>query len=138
MGRRREEHFNVDTIIGMEVVDKRPTSYTWLPREQKTFFFGLFKRDSWHPEGFYENGCYYEGYMEDSWDATPYTKEELIEKGYIVDENNNVWRKPYATVFLMNKFEVSSDFNTFEEALEWCENVKLTSKKTFEIVRYEE
>lgn len=137
MKTRIEEHFDVSSIIGIEITDKRETSYRWLPKKQKTFFFGMWKRDAWHSEGFYDYGYYYEGYMGDSWDATPYTKEDLIMNGYIVDENNVVWRKPYATVYLRNKYEVTTYFNTFEDSIEWCENLKLKSGKKFEIVRHE-
>lgn len=132
-----EEHFDVNRIIGIKVVDKRESSYKWLPRKQKTFFFGLYKRDSWHSEGFYENGSYYEGYMGESWDTISHTKEELIEYGFIVDENNVVWSKPYATVYLEHECKVNKYFNTFDETIEWCEMVKSTSGKTFEFIRYE-
>lgn len=137
MKTRTEEHFDVDRIIGIKVVDKRESSYAWLPKKQKTFFFGLIKRDSWYSEGFYSSGHYQECYESGCYDASTYTKEDVLDKGYLVDENNVVWHKSYATVYLEDDHTVTKYFNTFSEAIEWCEMVKSTSGKTFEIARYE-
>lgn len=137
MKTRIEEHFDVDRVIGIKVVDKRKSSYAWLPKKQKTLLFGLIKINSWFSEGFYSSGYYEECYESGCYDAFVYTKEDVIEKGFLIDENNVVWDKPYATVYLEHDCTVTTYFNTFKEAIEWCEMVKSTSGKTFEITRYE-
>lgn len=127
------EHFDVNRIIGIEAFDRTRASYEWLPKKQKTWIFGI-KRNAWHDEGWYSHGCYYDGYMEDSWDATPYTKKELIDRGYLVDEDGQVWNRPYVKVYLEADCNVSQNFNTLEEASEWVDQLKATSGKTFETV----
>ena len=129
------EHFNVDRIIKIRVVDKQKDSYEWLPKKQKTWFFGLFKRKSWHSEGFYPYGDYEECYECGCWDASASTKERLIEHGYIVDSQNVVWRKPYVTVYLESEYSVTQKFDTIEQANEWVDELKSLGVKTFEIVR---
>lgn len=137
MRTRIEDHFDVNRIIGIKVVDKKKTSYSWLPKKQKTFFFGLIKRDSWFSEGFYYSGYYEECYESGCYEASTYTKEQLLDKELLIDENNDVWNKPHVTVYLEEDSSIERKFNTFEDAIEWCEEIKKTSGKTFEIVRYE-
>lgn len=127
------EHFDVNRIIGIEVFDQRSAPFAWLPRKQKTWIFGI-KRKAWHDEGFYQDGCYYEGYMGDSWEANAYTKEELMSRGYLVDSDNRVWHPPHATVYLESDCKVTKRFNTISETNEWVDELKKTSGKTFEIV----
>jgi hypothetical protein len=129
------EHFNVDRIIKIVVVDKQKDSYAWLPKKQKTWFFGLFKRKSWYSEGFYPSGCYDECYECGCWEANASTKESLIKYGYIVDSQNIVWRKPYVTLYLESSYSVTQKFDTIEQANEWVDELKSLGVKTFEIVR---
>lgn len=129
------DHFDVDRIIGITMYGKRPTSHKWLPAKQKTTFFGLIKRNAWHSEGFYSNGCYEECYESGCWDATPSTAESLRDYGYLV-EGDGVYYKPSVTVFLESKCQVSKTFETAEEARSWVDALKATSGKTFEIVEY--
>lgn len=129
------EHFDISRIIGIEVFDKRRTSYRWLPEKQKTAFFGLIKRNSWHSAGFYSNGCYEECYESGCWDAHPETADSLIGQGYLVDHDETVWHKPFATVFLEADCKVTKKFNTLDEVNEWVEFLKTKSGKTFEIVK---
>jgi hypothetical protein len=129
------ENFDINRIIGITVYGERKSSHEWLPRKQKKWFFGLFSR-GWHSEGFYSHGCYQECYESGCWDATPSTAEWLNEYGYLVKADNTVWYRPYATVYLESDYQVSKKFNTLEEALEWVEDLKATSNKTFEIVKH--
>jgi hypothetical protein len=128
------EQFDVNRIIGITVYGERQSSYKWLPKKQKTTFFGLIKRNAWHSEGFYSNGCYKECYESGCWDATSSSKEWLIKSGYLVKADNTVWHRPYVTVYLESDYQVSNSFERIEQALEWVEDLKATSNKTFEIV----
>ncbi len=135
-----EEHFDVSRIIGIKIVDKRKTSHKWLPRKQKTTFFGLIKRDAYHSEGYYSNGHYQECYESGCWDACSTTRESLILYGYLIPdprdcEETEVFYKPYATVYLEHECQVQKAFDSYEEALEWAEELKKKSGKTFEIVK---
>jgi hypothetical protein len=124
-----EQHFEVSRIIGIKIVDKWEASYRWLPCKQKTAFFGLIKRNAYHSEGYYESGCY---------EAASYTKDELIEYGYLVEfsiNNKGVYHRPYVTVYLEHECQVTKNFATFDEATQWAEELKATSGKTFEIVK---
>jgi hypothetical protein len=132
-----QDHFDISRIIGIRIVDKQKASYKWLPKKQKTAFFGLIKRNSWHSEGFYQYGSYYECYESGCWDSYSYSKESLIESGYLVDEENVVWNRPCATVYLEYKREVIKRFDTHQDALNWATGLKMKSGKTFEIIKYE-
>jgi len=131
-----EQHFDIARIIGAKIVDARQTSHRWLPAKQKTWFFGLFKRSSWHSEGFYSNGCYQECYESGCWDATPSTKQQLEEQGYQVDGWNNVYNKPHVTIYLEHECQVTKSFDSYTEAQDWVEELKAISGKVFEIVKY--
>jgi len=132
-----EEHFDISRMIGIKIVDKRKSSTTWLPRKQKTAFFGLIKRKAWYSEGYYSNGHYRECYESGCWDATPSTRQQLLNYGYLVDNDKVVWNRPHVTVYLEHDHQVGKTFDTFENALSWAEELKATSGKTFEIVKYE-
>ena len=80
-----QEQFDIDRIIGVKIVDKRKTGHKWLPKKQKTAFFGLIKRNAWWQEGFYKCGCYQECYESGCWDATPSSAESLRSCGYLVE-----------------------------------------------------
>ena len=124
-----ENHFDVSRIIGIKIIDKRLSRYEWLPEKQKTTFFGLIKRNSYHSEGYYYLECYESGH--------PSTRQQVIEQGYLIDSDNVVWHRPYVTVYLEHEYQVNKNFVTFEEALQWADELKATSGKTFEIVKYD-
>jgi hypothetical protein len=39
-------------------------------------------------------------------------------------------------VYMESKYEVSKSFDTLEQAIEWTEDLKMTTNKTFEIVKH--
>lgn len=129
-----ETQFSVKRIIGITIRDKYESHYKWLPKKQKTFFFGLFKRNSWHQEGFYSYGSYTECYESGCWDSRPVNEEELRESGLIVDENKIVWRKPLVTVHLESKKEVNRYFDTIIGAKRWAEILRNKNGEHFEII----
>lgn len=130
-----EQHFDISRIIGIELSGITKTSYRWLPKKQKTFFFGLIKRNAWHAEGYYQNGCYEECYESGCWDASEYTAGELRDRGYIVDESTStVYHKAHVTVFLEGECKVSSSFDSESEATEWVSNLRRRSGKEFEVI----
>ena len=132
-----EQHFDVSRIIGIKIIDKRKSSHKWLPEKRKTAFFGLIKRNAFYSEGYYSNGQYQECYESGCWDACPTTRQFLLQSGYLIDSDNVVWNRPYVIVCLEYKGEVSKNFVTYEEALQWADELKATSGKTFEIVKYD-
>ena len=130
-----EQHFDISRIIGIELKGITKTSYRWLPKKQKTFFFGLIKRNAWHAEGYYQNGCYEECYESGCWDASEYTAEELRDYGYIVDEDTRtVYEKPCVTVFPEHDHKIYRKFESDSEASEWVNGLKKRSGKEFEII----
>jgi len=135
-----QEQFDIDRIIGVKIVDKRKTGHKWLPKKQKTAFFGLIKRNAWHSEGFYSNGHYQECYESGCWDACPSSAESLRSCGYLVEwdgpnhTEQTVYSKPYVKVYLESDYQTTRNFETIEEAQAWVEELKATSGKTFEIV----
>ncbi len=132
-----EQHFDVNRIITIKIVDKRKSSYKWLPDKQKTTFFGLIKRKAWYKEGYYSGGNYTECYESGCWDAYPSSRKDVLDLGHLIDSDNVVWNRPYATVYLEHDYTLTKSFITFESAIEWAEELKATSGKTFEIVKYE-
>jgi hypothetical protein len=130
-----EQHFDISRIIGIELRGITKTSYRWLPRKQKTFFFGLIKRNSWYNEGYYDHGCYEECYESGCWDASEYTTEELRGYGYVVDESTRtVYNKPNVTVFLEGECKVYQNFDSESEASEWVDDLRRVSGKDFEVI----
>lgn len=129
------EHFDIGRIIGITIYSERKTRYKWLPHKEKKWCFGLFS-SGWHSEGFYPDGRYQECYESGCWDATPSTKETLIRSGYLVKDDNTVWSRPRVEVYMESEYQVTNDFDTLEEAIEWTEDLKDTSNKTFEIVKH--
>lgn len=130
-----EQHFDISRIIGIELRGITKTSHRWLPKKQKTFFFGLIKRKAWHAEGYYQNGCYEECYESGCWDASEYTAEELRGYGYIVDESTEtVYNKPQVTIFMESDCKVYRNFDSESEATEWISDLRRRSGKEFEII----
>ena len=131
-----EIHFDISRITGIKIIEKRKSSYKWLPEKRKTALFGLIKRNAYYSEGYYSGGHYQECYESGCWDACPTTRQSLLQSGYLIDSDNVVWNRPYVIVYLEFKGEVSQNFVTFEEAIQWAEELKQKSSKTFEIVKY--
>lgn len=130
-----EQHFDISRIIGIELRGITKTSHRWLPKKQKTFFFGLIKRNAWHAEGYYQNGCYEECYESGCWDASEYTAEELRGYGYIVDESTEtVYNKPQVTIFMESDCKVYRNFDSESEATEWISDLRRRSGKDFEVI----
>lgn len=127
-------HFDIDRIVYMVIHDKFPTSFTWLPRKQKTVFFGLFETKNYYEEGFYRYGMYQEGFMEYTMDATPYSREDLEKCDYIVDDDLTVWNKPYVTIYLTHDRSISHKFNTIEELENWVNQIITKTDKKFEVL----
>lgn len=130
------ESFNVDRVIGIAITDKSKTHYKWLPRKQKTFLW--FKINKFFEEGYYSYGCYEEGYMDSVWDNTPLTEKELVSYGYLVDSNTKtVYHKPTVTIYLYDDCNVSTKFNTLEEAIKYSESIQAASTSKFITIKHE-
>ena len=134
---KREIHFDVSRIVGIEIFDKTSAYYQWLPRNQKTAFFGLIKLDKWYDEGFYMYGSYRTGGYDHEWDQTPMTREDLIKSNYLIDNDKNVWNRPKVTVHLEHKQGAYQSFETYEQAWSWVNHLKSLSGKQFEIIIHE-
>jgi hypothetical protein len=129
-----EQHFDVSRIVGIEIMPLRESHYKWLPTKQKTFLWGIFKLNRWHPEGFYSYGNYTECYESGCFDAHQYTAEELRKHNYIVEEiTNTVYEKPRVVIFLEHGYKIHSTFDSDSEASEWVSNMRIVSGKEFEI-----
>lgn len=123
-----EYHFDVNSVIGIKFVKEEPCE--WFIWKEEFFKKRLFGKPKIYPAGFYDESSYSQHVR---------TKEDLLESGYKVydwDERvtNRVCRKPYVVVYLGHKLEVQNTFESNTIALEWIENLKLTSGKTFEII----
>ena len=130
-----EIHFDVNSISKIEVYDKTKSSYKWLPARQRTWMFGLFKRNSWQDEGWYPYGCYEEGSMTgDSWEASPSSKETLLEYGYKIDDDQTVWYRPCVNIYLRGKYSIIKRFETFEKAKAYVEELKKESSIKFNVI----
>jgi hypothetical protein len=131
---KSEIHFDVNSIVKIEINDRTKTSYTWLPARQRTCFFGLIKRDSWQDAGWYPYGCYEEGHYGDSWEASPSSEISLLESGYQVDYDKTVWYRPCVNIYLKNKYSFGKKFDTFEQAKAYVEELKKESNVKFHII----
>lgn len=131
---KREIHFDVSRIVGIEIFDKSPAHYKWLPRKQKTTFFGLIKLNEYYEEGFYMYGSYKTGNFDYEWDQTSSTREDLIKSNYLIDSDNTVWNRPKVTVHLEHKQGAYQSFETYDQAWSWVNNLKSLNGKQFEII----
>lgn len=127
-----EQYFDINRIVKITLYDRRETSYKWLPKKQKTWFFGLFKLNKWHSSGFYSNGCYKECYESGCWDATPSTSVDLLNSGYII-ENKIVYSKPCVSIQLTDKCEVTKKFTNYKDAKSWVTALITKSQNLFEV-----
>ena len=133
----KQDHINLDRIIGIRIYGERKASYSWLPAKQKTTFFGLIKLNKWHSEGFYDGGCYeQEYYGTGSWDAYAYSEQNLIEMDYLV-RGKIVYCKSSVNVYLQDDIEITKRFNSLKEAQGWVDQLKSKCKHEFEIINYE-
>jgi len=108
--------------------------YEWLPRKQKTSFFGLIKLNKFYEEGFYMYGSYRTSGYDTQWDQTPSTREDLIKSNYLIDNDRNVWNRPKVTVHLEHKQSAYQSFETYEQAWSWVNALKSLNGKQFEII----
>ena len=133
----RQDHINLDRIIGIRIHNERKASYSWLPAKQKTTFFGLIKLNKWYSEGFYDGECYeQEYYGTGSWDAYAYTAQELVKMDYLI-KGKDVFYKPFVRVYLQDDIEITKNFNSLKEAQEWVDQLKAKCKNKFEVINYE-
>jgi len=136
MSHKNQTHFDVSRIVKIEIFEKYSAYYKWLPRKQKTSFFGLIKLNKYYEEGFYMYGSYKNGSYDCEWDQTPMTYDDLIQSGYLIDTDKKVWNRPRVIVYLEYKGDIFKTFNTFEEAWSWVNDLKSLSGKKFEIVHH--
>jgi len=130
----KEIHFNVNSIIKIEIYGRKRTSHKWLPPRQRSWLFGLIKRNSWQSEGFYYHGSYYECYESGCFEATPSSEEYLIKYGYQIDEDKTVWNRPYISIYLKDNNKAQKAFETIEDAKEYVEDIKEQSEVKFYVV----
>lgn len=128
-----EQYFDIDRIVKITLYDKIKSSYKWLPEKQKTWFFGLFKRNQWYSSGFYSNGCYQECYESGCWDATPSNPADLLNSGYLI-EDKVVYHKPSVSIQLTDKCEINKRFNNYQDAKQWVSKLMTKSQKSFEVI----
>jgi len=129
-----EIHFDVNSIIKINIIGRREATYGWLPEKQKTFFFGLFKRNSFYQEGFYDNSDYV-NYFEN--DGIAYSEKDLIGFGYQVDPDKTVWKKPRIYIIMKNNNTIELEFETVEEARNYVEVIKSKSDIVFHVITKE-
>jgi hypothetical protein len=130
----KEIHFDVNSIIKIEIYDRKKDSHKWLPARQRTWLFGLIKRNSWQSEGFYYYGCYEECYESGCMESRPSSMEQMISYGYQIDENKTVWNKPYISILLKGGNSITKKFETIEDAKEYAEDIKEWSDIKFYII----
>ena len=130
----KQEHFDVDQIIGIEIIFERPAGeFDWVDATpEKRKFFGLIKVRSARPAGFLDSG---------SFQSTIYSEAELKGYGYKVYPDSEritqrVCRKPYVKVHLPHDLCVTQTFESDDLAKEWVAELKATSGKVFEVVNH--
>jgi hypothetical protein len=126
-----EIHFDVNSIIRINILERREARYGWLPKKQKTFFFNLFKRNSFYPEGFYEDSDYFTYY---DGGGIAYSEQDLIKYGYQVDPDKSVWEKPYISIIMKNKDSIQIKFESLEEARNYVKEIEEKSEIKFHVI----
>jgi hypothetical protein len=130
-----EISFDINRISTIRIYDRVKENYEWLPRKQKTYLFGLIKRNSWFKEGYYRGGNYVSSYMGYAFEEKPISRERMIEYGHQIDEDGTVWNKPIVHVYLISKETISRRFETLRDAQEWADELKKINGGNFEIVK---
>lgn len=122
---------DVDKVIRIELIEPKLSSYKWLPKKQKTFLFGLIKRNRWNSEGFYRHGCYQECYESGCFDATPDSEKWLTKRGYYVYPDKSVWHPATVHVDLDHGVRSTIAFGNMDEAKEWISKLEEMCGKKF-------
>lgn len=118
-------HFDVNKVINIKYVPEQLcTWFTWHESEPIKKFFGLINTGKFLPAGWVDNSQYFQRILSEA---------ELIKKDYLV-KGYFVYRKSIAVVTLSNQTEVSKNFETQEDCLNWIDELKDTTGKTFEII----
>ena len=117
-------YFDVNRIIKIMINSGRIASYVFYPDKPKTYFFGLVKSKKIRPGGWLNLSSPFSSY---------YTKEELIGYGYQY-RDGRFWTKPQVVVYLEFDKQISREFNNFEEASLWADDLKFKSNNVFEVV----
>ena len=122
-----EIHFDIDKIVKIKFVGKQEEErIRWVEPKPIKKFFGLYNTRRSTEGHFADFGSYLD---------TKYTERLLREYGYIV-EGKKVYRFPHVEVHFEHDDSVNKSFQTDSEALQWVEELKATSGKTFEIIKY--
>lgn len=118
-------HFDVSQITCLKYVPQTKKEWIcWVDSKPIYKFFGLIKTNKMTKEGFEDFSTYGRKIK---------PKEELISDGNIVI-GKEVFSKPKVVIYFRNKAELVNVFNEQEDALEWIEQLKITSGKTFEVI----
>lgn len=114
-------HYNLEKIIKIKIAMDRINSLKYQPEEKLNNIFTLFK-DKIIPE---------------HWKRTDkYTREELLSLGYTIDVFNIVFSRPQVTIFLVDDFEHTLTFDTYQEAETWVDDFILKNNLNKNIVQF--
>lgn len=120
-----EYHFDVSRIEGIRIVPvTKDTDYEWLPRKNKTKFFGLLTSKEFFEEGFYEYGYY----------NRKRVSVKDLERWNRIVLDKEVFRKAQVSIRLIGDRSTTLSFSTNEEAVEYVEKLKTFSGKTFAVI----
>lgn len=123
---KQQIKFDVNLITRIRTTLKREIRYKWLEATSAKPAFWPWNRKKAYPEGFYWNGRQ---------SNDDYIDMEKAKKNYIVTENEavfKVYEKPNVYVSLYKCEDVSCNFNSDEEAIEWVNMIAEKTGKTFE------
>jgi hypothetical protein len=124
---------NVNNITSIKIKPKRENCrYEWLPSvPEKRIFFGLYKINDGHKEGFYEFGDYEiscfgsrGGLMSEEYLNTPPLIIDLDEK--------KVYNLPEIEIRFKNGDHLVKHFDTIKDANIFVSKIELASKDRFE------
>ena len=121
-----EYQFDINHIIGLKFVEARPSRYEWAEaRPYSSSWFGLCKTLAL-PAGWIDPSC---------WSERRYTEDELKEYDYIFI-NGKPYNRPHVTVYLSHEYQVTNQFDSDSDALNWIDVLKQKTGKEFEIIKY--
>lgn len=105
----KEITYNLDQLIKIIVRNKRIKDYwKYIPERRTRILHKII------PAHFKDISVFaYQG---------RFSKEELINRGYLIDDKNQVFDTPDVRLFFCNNHEHSRDFLTFKEAKDWAQD----------------
>lgn len=125
MSNKKTFHFDVHQVMGIYFnPETKNNDMVWVDSEPIYKFFGLIKTKKFTESGWMDCSTI---------SFSIYSEDEVKSMGFIV-KDKTVYHKPKITIIFKNKQRVEKEYNDEQTAIEYIENLKLATGKTFHTI----